>query len=47
VNENRVYNDGVYEYEGVGFPFFKGLGEVVYGFELGRERFISPNFERF
>lgn len=47
VNDNRIYNDGVYEYEGVGFPFFRKLGEVVYGFEVGRERNNVPNFKRF
>ncbi len=29
VNRNGVYNDGVYGYEGIGFPFLKGLGEVM------------------
>jgi len=47
VNENRIYNDGVYEYDGVGFPFFRALGELIYGVELERERVFLPDFGRF
>ncbi|MFK7980385.1 MAG: serine hydrolase [Saprospiraceae bacterium] len=36
VNGNGVYNDGVYEYDGVGFPFFRELGEMIYAKELNR-----------
>ena len=47
VNENRIYNDGVYEYEQIGFPFFKNLGNLIYEYELERPRMQTPNFERF
>lgn len=47
VNDNRIYNDGVYEYDTVGFPFFKELGELIYVRELGRERKHTPNFKPF
>ncbi len=47
VNENRIYNDGVYEYDTVGFPFFKDLGNLIYAWELGRERAFVPDFGRF
>ena len=47
VNDNRVYNDGVYEYEKIGFPFFKDLGNLIYAWELGREREVLPDFNRF
>jgi len=47
VNENKTFNDGVYEYEETGFPFLKKLGEVVYEFELNRERPHDPDFSKF
>lgn len=34
VNENQIYNDGVYEYEEIGIPFLDELGDLVYEFEL-------------
>ena len=36
VNENQVYNDGVYEYEEVGLPFFGELGRAVLRHERAR-----------
>ena len=42
-NENQNYNDGEYEYEEVAFPFMKHLGELMYEFELRREREHSPD----
>jgi len=47
VNDNRIYNDGVYEYEGKGFPFFEQLGRLVYDFEMLRKREFTPNLSRF
>jgi len=44
VNDNRIYNDGVYEYDKIGFPFFKDLGNLIYAYELKRERSVFPNF---
>lgn len=47
VNANETFNDGVYEYDEIGFPFLKKLGEVVYTYELSRERSYKPRFNRF
>ena len=47
VNDNRIYNDGVYEYKEKGFPFFKNLGRLVYELELGRKRAVVPDLHRF
>ena len=33
VNENRIFNDGVYEYETIGLPFFGELGRAVLAHE--------------
>ncbi|MBB4079137.1 hypothetical protein GGR28_001754 [Lewinella aquimaris] len=35
-NANRIFNDGVYEYEEVGMPFFGRLGRAVMEYERGR-----------
>ena len=46
-NENKIYNDGEYEYEEIAFPFMKNLGELMYEFELQRERAWSPDLSEF
>ena len=38
VNRNQTYNDGVYEYETEGLPFFAELGQAVYEYEKQRKR---------
>ncbi len=38
VNENQIFNDGVYEYEDLGIPFLASLGRKIYEYELSRER---------
>ena len=35
-NANRIYNDGVYETDEVGMPFFGKLGRAMLAFERGR-----------
>ena len=37
-NSDGIYNDDHYDYETIGFPFFKNLGQVFYDYELRRER---------
>jgi hypothetical protein len=46
-NTDQIYNDGKYEYETLGFPFMKALGEVIYRYELGRKRKYSPDLSPF
>lgn len=38
VNENRIFNDGVYEYETIGMPFFGALGRAVLEYEREKRR---------
>ncbi len=38
VNENQIFNDGVYEYDELGIPFLAALGRKIYEYELTRER---------
>lgn len=47
VNENNTYNDGKYEYETIGLPFFGNLGRAIYQYEANRKREYLANFERF
>lgn len=34
VNENQVYNDGIYEYDSIGLPFLAELGRLIHQHEL-------------
>lgn len=38
VNENQIFNDGVYEYDELGIPFLASLGRKIYDLELSRDR---------
>ncbi|MEM7432512.1 MAG: serine hydrolase [Pseudomonadota bacterium] len=38
VNDNETFNDDVYEYDEIGFPFMRNLGQAIYEIELKRER---------
>jgi hypothetical protein len=37
VNANRIYNDGNYEYDAIGLPFFGELGRAVLAHERARK----------
>ncbi len=47
VNDNQIFNDGVYEYDSKGFPFLGKLGRCIYQHELKRKRERSPDLSRF
>ncbi len=47
VNANKTYNDGVYEYEEIGLPFFTQLGKVIYDYEIARKRKHQPDLSKF
>ena len=47
VNENQVFNDGVYEYDKIGMPFMGELGRAVLKYEREREREYAPDLNRF
>jgi hypothetical protein len=44
-NEDEIFNDDKYDYDTVGFPFFKHLGEVIYQHELSRPKSSLPNLD--
>lgn len=46
-NSDGILNDNKYNYETVGFPFMKNLGELIYDYELKRERRYPPDLSEF
>jgi len=47
VNENDVFNDGKYEYETIGYPFIRDLGQLFYEYEVKRPRLHSPDLSKY
>lgn len=47
VNENRIFNDNVYEYGTIGLPFLAKLGNIIYEFEKKRPRKYIPDLSKF
>ena len=46
-NKDGIINDGKYEYNTVGFPFFTDLGKLFYDYERSRTRKVVPDLSRF
>jgi hypothetical protein len=44
-NSDGIQNDNKYDYDSVGFPFYKHIGELVYQYELQRKKNYLPNFD--
>ena len=42
-NEDEIFNDEKYDYENIGYPFFKDLGKVIYEYELHRPKRQLPD----
>ena len=42
-NSDGILNDDKYDYDTIGFPFMKHLGEVLYQYELERKKKIEPD----
>ncbi|HTQ65181.1 MAG TPA: serine hydrolase [Puia sp.] len=47
VNSDGILNDDKYEYEETGYPFFKEIGEIIYQYELERQRKYLPDLAGF
>jgi len=47
VNENEILNDGVYEYEKIGYPFMRELGQLFYDYEVKRPRTHKPDLSKY
>lgn len=46
-NSDEIFNDDKYDYATIGFPFMKNLGQVIYRYELNRQRQYIPDLSRF
>jgi hypothetical protein len=46
-NSDGVLNDDKYDYDEIGYPFFKEVGQIIYRYELGRTRPIRPDLGEF
>lgn len=46
-NSDGIFNDDKYDYDKVGFPFFKHLGEVIYEYESNRPKKNAPDLSKF
>jgi hypothetical protein len=46
-NPDGIFNDDKYDYENVGLPFMKNLGQVIYEYELQRPRKNIPDLVKF
>jgi hypothetical protein len=47
VNSDEIINDGKYDYNKVGYPFLYQLGQIIYNYELKRERTSRPDLSNF
>ncbi len=46
-NQDGIYNDDHYDYETIGYPFMKNLGQAVLQYELFRKRKRKPDLTNF
>lgn len=46
-NTDGIYNDDKYDYDNIGFPFMKLLGQTVYQYELKRTKTNLPDLTKF
>jgi hypothetical protein len=46
-NNDGIFNDDKYDYDTVGFPFMKNLGQLIYQHELTRPRKHKPDLSKF
>jgi hypothetical protein len=44
LNADGILNDGIYEYDQVGFPFFHELYKAIYATEIARKKKYLPRF---
>lgn len=42
-NSDGILNDDKYDYQNIGYPFYRHLGQVIYNYELTRNRKHSPD----
>jgi hypothetical protein len=47
VNSDGVLNDNKYDYDRLGYPFLRSLGQTIYQYELQRKRQYQPDLSSF
>jgi hypothetical protein len=46
-NNDQIFNDDKYDYDTIGFPFMKNLGQLIYKHELARPRKFKADLSKF
>jgi beta-lactamase class A len=46
-NSDEIFNDNKYDYDTIGFPFMKDIGQVIYEHELKRQKQNPLNLKKF
>ena len=46
-NNDGIFNDDKYDYETIGFPFMKNLGQLIYNYETTRPRKYKADLSKF
>jgi len=46
-NSDGIFNDNKYDYDDVGFPFMKNLGQVIYDHEIKRKKKADSDLSKF
>jgi hypothetical protein len=46
-NSDGIYNDNLYDYDRIGYPFLKHLGKLILDYERTRERKFSPDLNKY
>lgn len=44
-NEDEIFNDDLYDYDRIGFPFLKQLGQEIHAYELKRSKKYPPKLD--
>lgn len=47
VNRDGILNDDKYEYNEIGYPFFKEIGEILMEYDRNRKRAFAPDLKAF
>ena len=45
-NKDGIINDSKYDYETIGYSFYKNMGRLIYEYELKRKKAYLPNFDK-
>ncbi len=46
-NSDGIFNDDKYDYDAIGYPFMKHIGQLIYDYEKERVRVFKPDLNQF